>query len=259
MNTSFDAAGKPINVISIQPSSVIKQGNRAWGKTKWVEVSSGGLAGLFSPGSKTYGVTGYVFDCNTFNTSVYQVSKYDIQTSELITDDVIGIPNTLKLESDYSSKHTVGYSIGVLMCNPELLTTISGSIPMESSLWSLFSSVDSNTQYSYLQDSVKKSANGYTVIGRFTHKQLVPLNETIVGNSFPVFSGMPRVKTQLFEKIIDCSKKSFALVRSNGLDGDNKLIASNGFLLDTKNLVYTPILKNGFLDKFHNHLCGESK
>jgi len=257
INYSYDG-GKPVNVISIQPSSIKRKEGRAWGMTKWMPTnsSSGGLMRLFSSGQEVYYLNGYVFDCKTFQSGVYRSTSYDFKTDAQIIDDVIGIPETLKLQSDYSDKKTIGYAMGALICSPELLPPIMSDVSLSSPDWRLFNSVDLNTKFLYLSNSVKKVSNGFHLIGRFEHNKPVPLNETIVGNGYPVFDGMPSIKNQVFEKIIDCQKKSFALIRSDGFTDNNNQVINSGYLIDRARLVYSEIKDGGFLDKLHHHLCG---
>jgi hypothetical protein len=83
----------------------------------------------------------------------------------------------------------------------------------------------------------------------------VPLNQTIVGAGYPAFDGMPTIQNQVFEIIIDCSKKSFSLLRSDGFGGKNEYVVNSGYLIDKNKLEYSEILDGGFLDKLHHHLC----
>ncbi len=98
-------------------------------------------------------------------------------------------------------------------------------------------------------------SNGFHVLGRFQHNKPVPLNETIVGNGYPAFDGMPTIQNQIFENIIDCSQRSFALVRSDGYSEKNDHVVNSGYLFDKDKLEYSKINDYGFLDKLHHHLC----
>uniref|UniRef100_UPI004048050A caspase family protein n=1 Tax=Polynucleobacter sp. TaxID=2029855 RepID=UPI004048050A len=256
INTSYDN-GKPANIIAIQPSSIRKKDVRAWGMTRWTPINSasGSFRNLFSTAQDFYDLNGYVYDCRTFQSEVYRSTRFNLKTNAQITDDVVGIPETLKLRSDYSDKKTVGYAIGAVVCSPELLNPISGNVSLNSSEWLVFNTVEANTMFLYLSNSVKKVNNGFRVIGRFQHNKPVPLNETIVGSGYPAFDGMPTIQNQIFENIIDCSKKSFTLVRSDGYNEKNDYVINSGYLNDKNNLEYSKINDYGFLDKLHHHLC----
>lgn len=256
INTSYDK-GKPVSVISIQPSSVRKKDGRAWAMTRWMPVNSapGSFRNLFSTTQDFYDLNGYVYNCKTLQSEVYRSTRFNLSTNAQIIDDVVGIPETLKLRNDYSDKKTLGYAMGTVICAPELLIPISGNVGLSSSEWRLFNSVDFNTKFLYLSSSVKKVSNGFHLIGRFQHNKPVPLNETIVGNGYPVFDNMPAIQNQIFEIILDCSKKSFSLLRSDGFGENNDYVVNSGYLIDKNKLEYSEIKDGGFLDKLHHHLC----
>lgn len=249
VNHSIDPGKKTI--LSIQPSSIRKNGDIAKILARWENIESG-----FFSKENSFSIGGWSFDCKNKKGGAYSSDEFD-KFGNLINSFQFHDPNDKsKMDADYNSaegRRTLGFNILSLACNPERMIPNLEKKFLNKDLWTFGYQTSDNGRAHFLKDSIIKNGDTVDFYWGFFYSSPIKLGDTTVGASFKGFN-TPKITKYIAKSKLYCSEKKALSMNESAYGENDRYVFLYGTGDSSQFIKYDVIPGSGF-EKLANEVC----